>query len=223
MIVTIWAIASALILLLFTIAGVLNLRGRANTVRLTAEANLHVAQNELHEKDNLLREIAGLTFGFAPAGALEALEAKLDPAEESVAVERGKNAIAQAELETAQLRLRELEEVARELEASKAEAAQELEMLRSEEQQIAERNAGLKAELDRSLAQLDRLLTELTFSHDAVDYLTTAKGEISEGQQKIEWYSEQISVLNTQYMSLKKAYDALDIEYAQLYEKQSAA
>ena len=49
--------------------------------------------------------------------------------------------------------------------------------------------------------------------------INAAKTETIESQKKIQFYEQEIAVVNKKYMELKRAYDALDIEYAQLYEK----
>jgi hypothetical protein len=45
------------------------------------------------------------------------------------------------------------------------------------------------------------------------------KAEIEKAEEQIETLLTQITAGNEQYFILKKRYDALDIEYAQLYEK----
>ena len=82
-------------------------------------------------------------------------------------------------------------------------------------------SASLQAQIDSALVQIDRLIQELSSSQEAVQRLATTKNDLLSAQQKVQYYTAEISALNKKYIDLKRAYDALDIEYAQLYEKQS--
>ena len=53
----------------------------------------------------------------------------------------------------------------------------------------------------------------------AVEQLNKSKTELVEVEKNISFYEIEITKINKQYVTLKRAYDALDIEYAQLYEK----
>jgi len=79
----------------------------------------------------------------------------------------------------------------------------------------------LKQELDHSFEELERMLTKMEGNEEAVSQLHEAKGNVDSAHESIAWYTDDIANLNTKYMDLKNAYDALDIEYAQLYEKQN--
>lgn len=183
--------------------------------------NLTVVKEEIVQKRKLLEELAKLSLSYESASIIEKVKAEIAVEEENQRAEKGKLTIAQAELEAVDLRLRELEEIERELETSSLEAAKEVEMLRSREREIQARNVRLREQLENSLIQFERLLHELATSQDAVNKLTAAKGDLIETQKKIEYYDQEISTINHKYMGLKRAYDALDIEYAQLYEKHS--
>ena len=50
-----------------------------------------------------------------------------------------------------------------------------------------------------------------------------AKSDLNSGQMQLKHFQSEIPDINQKYVALKRAYDALDIEYAQLYEKQSQA
>jgi chromosome segregation ATPase len=51
------------------------------------------------------------------------------------------------------------------------------------------------------------------------EQITRAKSELLKTEQQIQTLLEEIQAGNEQYFILKKRFDALDIEYAQLYEK----
>ena len=184
--------------------------------------NLRIIKREKDVKEKIASELFDLCLGLVERKVFEKKQEILIDLESDLKTESGRLSIAKAELESVQGRLSELEEVARELEASSLAASQELEMLRSQEKELSVKNQNLRVELDTSLAELDRLLEQLSSSQAAVDALNKTKSELLESQEKIIWYQERISEINMNYMQLKRAYDALDIEYAQLYEKQNA-
>lgn len=184
-------------------------------------ANLQALQSGLEDRRQLLRELAEICRGMVSAEVCDRARDDLASEEEGLRAEKGRFTIAQAELEAVDIRLRELEEIEKELESSGLEASKELEMMRSQERELQQRNDRLRQQLDSALLQFDKLIHDLASSHEAVTRLTAAKNELIETQKKIQYYEQEISMINRKYMDLKRAYDALDIEYAQLYEKHS--
>lgn len=185
--------------------------------------NVEIAEQEKETKTKLLQQIANLSMGLVPQTDLEVIEHEKQGLEENIRAEKGRLTITEAELEAVDTRLRELEELKRELEVSNMDAVKELDMLRSQEREISQKNLALKEKLQESLEQLDLLLGMLQNSTVVVEKLTKAKTELLNTEAKCAYYEEQIAKINNKYMGLKKAYDALDIEYAQLYEKQQSA
>lgn len=183
--------------------------------------NLEVIQDELADKKKILSELATASLGLVPASHLEALRVEIAAEEETLRTEKGRVTIIQAEMEAVDLRLRELEEIAKELENSGVEAAREVEMLRARERDLEAQNAKLQEHLDTSMIQLDKLSHDLAGTEGATESLMRTKEEMEKVQLQLKFYEEQIGLVNRKYLDLKKAYDALDIEYAQLYEKQS--
>lgn len=185
--------------------------------------NLKVIAEEEQTKLSILGELGELSLGLVEANLIESLTAKKTEIEETIRAEKGRLTITEAELEAVDTRLRELEELKRELEVSNMDAVKELDMLRSQEKDISQRNEAMRTQINASMEQIELLLEQLASSAEAVERLGNAKNELIELEKKCGYYEEQIAGINTQYMSLKKAYDALDIEYAQLYEKQQLA
>ncbi len=142
---------------------------------------------------------------------------------ESLKTERGRITITQAELETVEARLRELEEIERELGASGVDTNEEIKILEKKRSDLAEKNDALKQQISTSMEQMDEALGELELSAKMQEQIAAIKAEILQTQDKIGGLLIQIEQGNEQYFILKKRYDALDIEYAQLYEKFSAA
>lgn len=178
-------------------------------------------EEEVRKKKALLRRLAKNSVRLVTVERLQSLKEKSEKLEEDLRTEQGRLSITQTELNTIDVRLCELEEIERELENSSFEAAQELEHLRSFEKEISERNLALREQLESALSKVDLLLDELTHSTEAIEQLTRAKSQMIEVESKIAWYETEISEINHKYSVLKRAYDALDIEYAQLYEKQA--
>jgi len=186
------------------------------------DGNLTMLKDEINSKRGILAEIGQQVLGLVAKDKLEHANQSIVTLEDELRSEQGRITITQAELDAIETRLRELEEIERELEASAIEASREVEMLRSQERDVKTRNDLLRSQLENSFLQLDNLLNQLQDSQAAQEHLTRLKSELLETQAKIEWYADEISRLNERYMLLKKAYDAIDIEYAQLYEKHNA-
>jgi len=95
-------------------------------------------------------------------------------------------------------------------------------MLSSQERDIEAKNASLQEQYENILILIDKLTHELASSHSAVDTLTNIKEGLAESGEKMQGYGSEIATINKRYVALKRAYDALDIEYAQLYEKHTS-
>lgn len=143
--------------------------------------------------------------------------------QESLKAERGRITITQAELETVETRLRELEEIERELEASGLETKEELNILDKKHKELSQKNGQLKSQIEISAAQWDQLLKEMEQNTAVSEKIMAVKSELILSEEKIATLMLQIEQGNDQYFTLKRRYDALDIEYAQLYEKFSEA
>ena len=215
-------VSIAIYLLSFAALVYLMRRQKAGTNQNSGDA-LGVVQQELAEKTRILTDLARISLGLVEKNECEALERDLAEIDDAIRAEKGRLTITEAELEAVDTRLRELEELKRELEVSNMDAIKELEMLRSQEREMKVQNDALRQQLESSVEQLETLLEILASSAAAVARLTSAKNELVETEKKCSYYEEQIGQINSKYMMLKKAYDALDIEYAQLYEKQQSA
>ncbi len=217
-----WSILIILVFLSGAGFTVFLLYSKVRSRKLLLDKNGSVLEKEKKIKEELLHNLSQSVLGLSTVESIEKVQAELAAVEESIRSEKGRLSITQAELEAVETRLRELEEIERELENSSLETSQELEMLRSQQREIEVRNQSLHQELEGSLFQLNLLLDQLAGSAESVSKLSAAKAELTNGEQRVKQIEEQIANVNLQYAALKRAYDALDIEYAQLYEKQSA-
>ncbi len=216
-----WIIIIIVCFLLGTALSALVMYSKVHKYKKVIEHGLNYLESEKHSKETFANSCLDLMLGLCDPNEIEDAEREAHLLEDTLKNERSKLSIGKAELDGLTTRSKELDEVQQELENSSLEAEKELEMLRSQERELAEASEKLREELDKALVQLDKLLDELAHSQVAVERLAQSKQEMLESQEKIAWYEEQIVDTNANYMELKKAYDALDIEYAQLYEKQN--
>ena len=175
---------------------------------------------EVLQKRIALKEELEAVFGqMADIALLQKAGRELITVRESLKTERGRITITQAELETVESRLRELEEIERELEASKIDTQEEIKILEKKKGDLGVKNSRLKEQLEFAVSQLDTAVQELELSTQMQEQMQAIKLETVQTQERIDAILMKIDESNQQYFVLKKRYDALDIEYAQLYEK----
>lgn len=175
------------------------------------------------QRQGLLTELEGLSAELVNVDLLKDKGKELIELLESLKAERGRNTITQAELETVESRLRELEEIERELEASGIETKEELKILNKKQKDLSAKNDTLKEQIAASLSQMDQFMSQMQLTSEMQSQIDTMKTQLVLTQQKIDTLLMNIELGNEQYFILKKRYDALDIEYAQLFEKFSEA
>lgn len=187
--------------------------------RTMIRESMQAFESELEKKTALRKEVEELYSSMVDLGSAQKIALEIKGVREALKAERGRIMITQAELETVESRLRELEEIERELEASGIETKQELNILKKKHAELDERNKHLKDQLSFSLQQLEQLMAEVEMSSQIAEQIDVMRINVVNTQEKIGVLLMQIEQGNDQYFILKKRYDALDIEYAQLYEK----
>ncbi|MCB0334970.1 MAG: hypothetical protein KDD62_01650 [Bdellovibrionales bacterium] len=180
-------------------------------------------EEALEEKTGLLGKIESLYDNMVDIGTLRNKAEEYLAIQESLKAERGRVTITQAELEAVENRLRELEEIERELEASAMETQEEFKILHKKREELSARNQKLKDELSASESALSQLLSDVQMSAEAQKEIEGMRAALVQAQSQIDTMLAEIEAGNDQYFVMKKRYDALDIEYAQLYEKFSEA
>jgi chromosome segregation ATPase len=115
--------------------------------------------------------------------------------------------------------MRELEEIGRELEASQTETKEELKILRRKEDDMRDKNNSLRGQIADSLAKMDALIEEIELTAQMQNQVAFMKSELLKSEEKIQPMLNLIQDTNEQYFNLKRRYDALDVEYAQLYQQ----
>ena len=194
---------------------------KVNGQKVIIIENLRTLQDELEEKKKILESLAKLSVGLISPEDCESAKVALAKVKEGLDSEKGKATILQAESEAVDVRLRELEEIERELDSSGVEAAREMEMLRAQDRDIEFRNTSLFGMFETSLIIFDKAGSASRGDPEVAEIIAKVKSDIELSERRLRQFQEELPNLNEKYMSLKRAYDALDIEYAQLYEKQS--
>lgn len=185
----------------------------------SARSSLKEVEAEVQKREDLKQEVDNIFGKLVELGKLKEAVEEIHSVQESLKAERGRIMITQAELETVEARLRELEEIEREFEASGLETKQELEILKKKQEELSSKNSTLKQKLSDSQEQFNQLLSELELNDQQQEQVQQMQNELIKTQEKIDTLLLEIENGNDQYFNLKRRYDALDIEYAQLYEK----
>lgn len=188
-----------------------------------ARGNLKELQKEVEEKTSMYQKLEGLFAQMVEIGGMRERAKELISLQESIKAERGRITITQAELETVETRLRELEEIERELEASGVETKEELSILKKKEQDMKTKNENLKGQIAAAVGRINSAMSDLKLSAEMEEQVNAMKTQLVMTEEKVDTLLLQIEQSNDQYFILKKRYDALDIEYAQLFEKFSEA
>lgn len=183
---------------------------------------LSVLQEEEEQKAQIKERFNELYALMIDVGSVRTKADEFLSFQESLKAERGRITITQAELETVEGRLRELEEIERELEASGVETKEEIAILEKKHGGLTTKNQTLQSKISESTQKLEAVLSEIELSAQMQEQVDVMKAQLIQTQEQIELLLVQIEEGNGQYFILKKRYDALDIEYAQLYEKFSA-
>lgn len=180
-------------------------------------------EQELQRRKSYLSRVEELLGQLVDLSSVSEVVRELRTVKESLKTERGRNTITMAELETVETRLRELEEIERELEASKVDTNEEMAILEKKQKDLRSKNDSLKQEISIANSQFAQIIQELKMSAEMQEQLQSMQTELMQTQDRIDLLLAQIEEGNRAYFILKQRYDALDIEYAQLYERFSAA
>jgi chromosome segregation ATPase len=187
---------------------------RAGLAKFTQQLKV---RREIIDKFNLLKEQLVEKQIIQKAGKDVISQGEL------LKAERGRITITQAELETVESRLRELEEIERELQASSIDTQEEAKIMEKRREEISSKAEELRNKISVTMPEVDKQLGEMTLGDEEQQLIRNIKSEISTTQEKTDMILAQIQASAQQYAEMKKRYDALDIEYAQLFEKFSAA
>ncbi len=174
---------------------------------------------QVEERKGFVAQIEAILGQMIDSSALKTKGQELMTAKESMKAERGRITITQAELETVENRLRELEEIERELEASGIETKEELKILEKKQRDLGQKNDTIKQQIAASTAQIDAMISQIEMNAQMQQNIDLMRAQLTQTEQQIDMLLLEIEQGNEQYFILKRRYDALDIEYAQLFEK----
>ena len=174
---------------------------------------------EVGEKRALWTRIQELSHEMADPQQLLLSAKAFTTARESLKAERGRVTIAQAELDMIEVRLRELEEITRELEASTTETKEELKILQRKEEDLKSKNDHLRVQIAVTTSKMETIMSEIEMSAQMQEQVLKLRGDLLQSEEQGQTLLNEIQRGNEQYFILKRRYDALDVEYAQLYQQ----
>jgi len=199
------------------LAGFVFLRARAASAG--RERMYQAVLDEVEQKRELWEEVKQLSQKMADPSELASSVKSFTVARESLKAERGRVTIAEAELDMIEVRLRELEELHRELEASRTETKEELRILERKEGELRLRNDQLRTQISEANVKIETIMREIELSAQMQEEVVTLQAELLRSEEQVETLLNEIQRGNEQYFILKRRYDALDVEYAQLYQQ----
>lgn len=212
-----WIVIAASILPSMVIAYLLFARAIAAGAEYKA---LHSAlKDELEQKRELWAKIETLQEEMADPEEFNAVTREQELVRDALKAERGRVIITQAELESVEVRLRELDEVTRELEASTLETKEELKILQKKEGELKSKNEELRVQIADSTSKMEVLMSEIEMSVQLEEQVKNMRADLLKSEEQVETLMNEIQKGNEQYFIAKRRYDALDVEYAQLYQQ----
>lgn len=199
------------------VAGFVFLRARAASAG--RERMYQSVLDEVEQKRELWEEVRQLSQRMADPKELAVGVKGFTIARESLKAERGRVTIAEAELDMIEVRLRELEELHRELEASRTETKEELRILERKEGELRLKNDQLRTQISEANVKIETILREIELSAQMQEEVINLQAELLRSEEQVETLLNEIQRGNEQYFIMKRRYDALDVEYAQLYQQ----
>lgn len=176
-------------------------------------------EDEIRQKKELLQAVEQSRNELAPEEQFILAVKKYRVAKEFLKEEQGRYVIAQADLDALENRLRELDEAARELEASSTETKEELKIIEKKQNDLKSKNEDLRTQIKDSTKKIEELVVEIELSTQMRERVLRMKSELLTAEQQIDTTMLEIDKLNDQYFTMKKKYDALDVEFAQLFQQ----
>lgn len=192
---------------------------RAMLAAREANAGNDAVKEELALKRELWNRIEAIRVEMAEPAEYEEANTEVTLAREALKAERGRVIITQAELESVEVRLRELDEVNRELEASALETREELKIFQKKEVDLKTKNDELRVQIADSTTKMEALMSEIEMSVQMQEQVKMMRADLLKSEEQVETLMNEIQKGNEQYFNSKRRYDALDVEYAQLYQQ----
>jgi hypothetical protein len=192
---------------------------RAKHANDDASKAFELLQDEVQQKRDLWARVESFKEGLADRDTFASSAKSFLEARDALKAEQGRAMISYAELEALEVRLRELEEIGRELEASSTETKEELKILQRKESELRSKNDSLRGQIADSLSKMEVLIAEIEMTAQMQEQVAMMRSELLRSEEKIQTMLNEIQNSNEQYFNLKRRYDALDVEYAQLYQQ----
>ena len=130
------------------------------------------------KQGELISTIEGLYGGMIDLGSMRKAVTEFRTLQEALKAERGRITITQAELETVETRLRELEEIERELEASGIETKEEINILEKKQADLRGRNESLQGKITESTQKLEAVMSEIELTAQQQEQIDELKKKL---------------------------------------------
>ncbi|MGI6680110.1 MAG: hypothetical protein ACOX3T_01235 [Bdellovibrionota bacterium] len=187
--------------------------------RLAVQSLNNSLKDNLSHVDLTKQKVSSILEQLVPFEELKLKVKELTQKRETLKLEKGRLSVATVERETIDRRLRELEEIERELEASNIEVKKELDLLEGRQKELQSRNASLNLKIQENTQEIEKMTSEALLEENIKKEMQSVQEKLLAVQAETEKLTEAHNVGKNQYSVLKRRFDALDIEYAQLYEK----
>ncbi|MBP9837106.1 MAG: hypothetical protein KBC84_00180 [Proteobacteria bacterium] len=193
---------------------------KSDVIKISLDDHLGEIARLKEEKKSYLVDLANIALGNASKKEIDQLQLQISELEQEVASKKGQIALTEAELESLNTRIKELEEAKMEAEWNHGTAQQEITQLEEDQKSIQTEIESLKKQLQEAIDKLDTLFELLVGVSGSEEALNKAKAELQNAENQLSEYTIEFAKLSKKYIVLKQDYDALDVEYAELYEQQ---
>lgn len=183
------------------------------------KADIEKLQKAVSEREILLDKVRNLSGELVSADEIGEKGRVLNAMRLASESESARFAILQAEIEAVEIRLRELEEIERELEAGTTDAVAELKGIENQLGDIGTKGDLVSGSLEKIQSLMAGLQGELSQAPEIKADAENVMKIVGETNTITENLLTFLKDAANGYHKLKLRYDALDIEYAQLFEK----
>ena len=147
-------------------------------------------KENLSSIDLVKQKVDSLMSQLVPFEELKGKVKELLKANKTLKLEKGRVSLTQAEQDTVDRRLRELEEIERELDASNIEVKKELDILDGKQREIKIKNESLNLKIQENLQEIERMVSEVKMEDNLKDEILEIKNRLVETQIETQKLTE---------------------------------
>jgi len=97
--------------------------------------------------------------------------------------------------------------------------AEVLKILQRKEEDLKSKNDHLRIQIAETTSKMETIMSEIEMSAQMQEQVLKLRGDLLQSEEQGQTLLNEIQRGNEQYFILKRRYDALDVEYAQLYQQ----